>query len=50
MLNVSYLYPEVHNCCENWTLPAPLPQSTVNLVIYSTSGAIVLTVAQRGMN
>ena len=24
MLKVSYLYPEVHNCCENWTLPAPL--------------------------
>ena len=24
MLKVSYLYPEVHNCCENWSLPAPL--------------------------
>ena len=24
LLKVSYLYPEVHNCCENWTLPAPL--------------------------
>ena len=24
MLKVSYLYPEVHNCCENWSLPAPI--------------------------
>ena len=26
MLKVSYLYPEVHNCCKIQSLPAPLCQ------------------------
>ena len=30
MLKVSYLYPEVHNCCENWSLPAPLIEQYSN--------------------
>ena len=32
MLKVSYLYPEVHNCCENWSLPTPLSLVSVSVV------------------